>query len=427
MKAVLLAAVLSYAAEPQSVKPPRKIPEPVHKVAVEAQEKKDETPTILKLIIAPLKRGMLVRLPIIDTDPNRGVTYGVMPIWVLQERESDRIRFIHAPSLTYNKTFLWIPTYRFYYYPTTESSLLLRGSGSQQEERELMGHYLDGDFLGRDIDLELKTQFNVDGAKRFYGFGPDSPKAGETNYAEDYIQVKAGGAVPVSSGSHWKAHASMNVLAFKLHPGRTPNLPAFETLYPGLKPQHRQQSNELTAGILYDSRDHAVTTTRGEYLTVYAGKAVRDFLSAYDYSRYGIDARVFRQWTPRMGSAAQFAYEQLHNNAPFWLQPSLGGKYSLRAYGEGRYVERGVMTLNVEQRFTIWSKSLAGVTTDFELAPFAGLGTAFAAPKRLSRGYIRPVVGGAVRAVARPQVVGSIDVGVGEEGAKIFVDINYSF
>lgn len=407
--------------------PPRKLPADVQLAAEEAAKKKSQTPTILKLIIGPLKRGMVVRLPVIDTDPNRGVTYGVMPIWVLQEKDSDRIKNIHAPSLTYNKTFLWIPTYRFYHYPTNKSWILLRGSASQQKERELMGHYNDNDFLGRDIDFETKVQFNVDGAKRFYGFGPDSPKHAEANYFEDYIQVMGRGAVPVTSGSHWKGHLAMSTLAFKLHEGRTPNLTPFDVEHPGIRPQHRQQSNEITGGILYDSRDHAITTQRGEYLSFYASKSVKDFLSAYDYSRYGVDGRVFHPWANGQITAAQLAYEQLSNTAPFWLMPSLGGKYNFRAYGEGRYVANGVAVINVEQRIKFWEAKLAGVTTAFEVAPFVGVGTAFSTPGRMAKRYARPVVGGAVRAAARPQVVGSIDVGYGEEGAKVFVDINYSF
>jgi hypothetical protein len=421
----LLLASFSPAAEP--VMPPRKLPTDVQEAAEEAAKPKSETPTILKLIIGPLKRGMVVRLPVIDTDPNRGTTYGVMPIWVLQEKNSDRIEYIHAPSLTYNKTFLWIPTYRFYYYPTNKSWLLLRGSASQQKERELMGHYNNNDFLGRNIDFETKLQFNVDGAKRFYGFGPDSPKRAETNYFEDYIQVFGRGAIPVVEGSHWKGHLGMNVLAFKLHPGRTPNLTPIDVEHPGVRPLHRQQSNEMTAGILYDSRDHAITTERGEYFSLYAGKAVRDFLSAYDYSRYGGDGRIFHPWKKGHVTAAQVAYEQLNNTAPFWLMPSLGGKYSLRAYGEGRYVARGVAVVNVEHRITFWEAKLAGVTTSFEVAPFTGVGSAFHSPRDAQSKHLRPVVGGAIRAVARPQVVGSIDVGYGQEGAKIFVDINYSF
>ena len=33
----------------------------------------------------------------------------------------------------------------------------------------------------------------------------------------------------------------------------------------------------------------------------------------------------------------------------------------------------------------------------------------------------------ALRAVAKPQVVGSIDFGIGREGLAAFMDINYSF
>ena len=75
----------------------------------------------------------------------------------------------------------------------------------------------------------------------------------------------------------------------------------------------------------------------------------------------------------------------------------------------------------------LWSLKLSGVTTDIEVAPFVGVGTVFDHPGRGSTRDFRPVFGGAVRAVARPQVVGSIDMGVGQEGVAIFVDINYSF
>ena len=84
-------------------------------------------------------------------------------------------------------------------------------------------------------------------------------------------------------------------------------------------------------------------------------------------------------------------------------------------------------TVNVEQRFKVFESKMGGVTTEFQLAPFVGAGTVFDNPGRAAARYVRPVVGGAVRAVAKPQVVGSIDVGVGREGVAVFMDINYSF
>jgi hypothetical protein len=83
--------------------------------------------------------------------------------------------------------------------------------------------------------------------------------------------------------------------------------------------------------------------------------------------------------------------------------------------------------LNAEERFRLYQAKMAGVTTDFELAPFIGAGAVFAAPEQVSMRTMRPVVGAAIRAVAKPQVVGSIDIGVGREGVAIFMDINYSF
>ncbi len=85
------------------------------------------------------------------------------------------------------------------------------------------------------------------------------------------------------------------------------------------------------------------------------------------------------------------------------------------------------MTASLEERVTIHKIPLAGVTTEFEVAPYFELGTVAGAPRRFAGRYARPVLGTAFRAIARPQVVGSIDVGVGREGPNVFMDINYSF
>ena len=171
-----------------------------------------------------------------------------------------------------------------------------------------------------------------------------------------------------------------------------------------------------------------MTTSRGFFFQTYAEYAVRGFLSSYDYSRYGLDGRYFRPWEGKdTATAARLKYEQLRGDAPFFLKPSLGGKYNLRAYGAGRYVDRGMAVASVEQRFIVHREKMAGVTAELEIAPFVELGSVFDLPKRASRRYARPAYGAAVRAVARPQVVGSVDIGVGQEGVSVFMDINYSF
>lgn len=432
LAAVLLAALLAAAAPaaaqqepgPDEIVPERKFPEQVQQAP-----KQEETPWILRWMIRPLRRGMWIRLPIMDTDPNRGITGGFMPIWVIQGATDDRIREIHAPSLTYNRNFKFVPTYRYYFYPQEDAALVARASAAKYE-KEVMGQYEDHGILGTEYDVMVRVQFNTDAGQRFFGLGPDSSKDAEANYKEDYWQYRWAVGSPLFEGSKWRARLSQHYQAGRILDGPLPNLPRFRTTHPAHLAERAQQATETRATLDYDTRDHATTTTRGALFQVFAEASARGFLSSYDYERYGGDARWFQPWAWDEGKvfAAQVRFEQLQGaSPPFWLMPRLGGKYNLRAYGEGRYVDRGMATANIEQRIRVFEEKMAGVTTEFQLAPFAGVGTVFDSPERASKRYARPVFGIATRAVAKPQVVGSIDFGVGQEGLSVFMDINYSF
>jgi len=372
---------------------------------------------------------MALYLPSIDTDPNRGVTYGVMPIWVLSREGGGGIEKIHAPSLTYNDVFGWTPTYRYYYFPNPESSLVARGSYSRYEH-EGFGSYQDQRFLDRDVDVNFMAQLNADASQRFFGIGPNSPKNGQTNYTARYVTYALSGGTSIVEGSHWRLHAVNRFLSEKVGDGPIPGLPAFTAVYPG-QDIGRKAANTLRAVVDYDDRDGQVTPQRGAFLQLYAGHVVGALGSDFDFASYGADARYLYPWRGRdtdRVTAVQAQYHQvLGGGVPFWLLPSLGGKYSLRAYGEGRYVDRGMTAWNVEERFTFYKKRMSGVVAQFQAAPFAGVGAVFDNPGAAQAKYLRPVVGGAVRAVAPPQVVGSVDFGVGQEGVAIFLDINYSF
>jgi hypothetical protein len=438
---LLLAGALFAQETPPSQPQPLATPSTQPEKAASGVEIKDDTPWILRWMIRPLKKkkGMLVRLPIMDTDPNRGTTIGVMPIWIIQEGEgnNERITHIHAPSITYNKTFKAIPTYRYYWYPTDTSALLARAATSTQEERELMISFDDEKFLGNEMVFSGKAQFNVDGAQRFFGYGPSSPKRNEANYVSNYhyFNVSAGVPVPFVDEPRFKIFASHQYTAQRLLNGRTPNLMNITERFPQFVAHHRHQVTEIGTWLAFDSRDHSVTTGQGTYARLYSFHSVRDFMSEYDYNRFGLDVRHFWPFEEDHVLAGQLKFEQMtgglqapsNDIAPFWLHPKLGGKSSLRAYGEGRYVDRGMFSLNFEHRISLYKIPLAGVTTVFEVAPFIGMGTVFDAPGKAQAKWVRPVFGGAIRAVAKPQVVGSLDFGYGQEGLATFIDINYSF
>jgi hypothetical protein len=273
---LLLSPVFSRAQEQpgeNEIVPKRKFPE-----SVAQAPKKDETPLILRWMIKPLRRGMWIRLPIMDTDPNRGITFGVMPIWVLQGEKDDRIEQIHAPSLTANKNFKLVPTYRYYWYPQNDAALIARASAGKYEN-EVLGQYEDGSFMGSDLDVFMRVQNNVDAGQRFFGFGPDSPKSGEANYKEMFFQARGAVGKPLRPDSKWRARVGTHFQASKITNGPIPNLPTFESTYPGQFSAGRQQTTEWRVNVDYDSRDHGVTTSKGAFLQMFEESSVRGVAS----------------------------------------------------------------------------------------------------------------------------------------------------
>jgi outer membrane protein assembly factor BamA len=277
--------------------------------------------------------------------------------------------------------------------------------------------------------VKARIQYNVDASARFYGFGPASLQSAQSNYRADFVQYTATLGAPLAKDSLWRAHLTDRLLSERIANGPIPGITSFDTLYGTLAPVHYQQTDEVRLTVDYDSRNHQVTTYDGDLLQLYAEKATRGLASEYSYGRFGLDARAFHPSYPkgRLVSCAQLSFEQVLGSAPFWLEPSLGGKYSLRSYGDGRFADRGMAAFNIEERYTFYQEKLADVQTEFEISPFAGAGTVFESPTAAQFKYLHPVFGAAVRAVARPQVVGSVDVAFGQEGLKVFTDINYSF
>lgn len=421
---LLAARASAEGSDPPEVMPPRQMPPGV---AQPAQQ--NDTPPYLRWLIEPTKTGMLVRLPIVDTDPNRGTTFGIMPILVIQDTTTAKITQIHAPSLTYNVDFSWIPTYRYYYYPQDDASLAVRASWSKFE-REAFAEYQDRSAFDTPYDVFLRAWYNVDASQRFYGIGPESRKSSQVNYKQEYWQYKWALGAPLVEGSSWHVRAGQRYESSRILNGPLSGLPQISDAFPAEYSNPYQQTNETRLTLDYDTRDAIATTTRGAFFQTYAEASVRGYLSQYDYERYGMDARWFHPAASDPGKvfAIQALFEQVIGpRPPFWLLPSLGGKYTLRAYGDGRFIDRGAAVVNAEERITFYEAKVAGATTEFQFAPFAGCGTVFDSPKAAQMSDVRTVVGAAVRAVVRPQVVGSIDVGYGNEGAAVFMDINYSF
>jgi len=315
----------------EEIVPNRDTPSGVRKAAEESANQEDQTPAALRWMLKPINRGMFVRLPVIDTDPNRGITYGIMPIVVLQGKHDDRIEQIHAPSLNYNKDFGLSPTYRYYYYPAENAAFVGRVSRAKYEH-EVMTEYEDHSLFGSRFDVYGRFQKNRDAGQRFYGLGPDSQKSADANYIQDYWQYNWGVGLPFSEGSPYRVHLSQRYIASRILNGPLKGLPVFDSVFPEQFAEKSQQTNETRVNLDYDTRDHAVTTSRGAYSNVFAESSVRGFRSEYDYERYGAESRWFEPVPghPTHVIALQGRYEQIIGPTPKSTEPTTWGRATAR-------------------------------------------------------------------------------------------------
>lgn len=89
--------------------------------------------------------------------------------------------------------------------------------------------------------------------------------------------------------------------------------------------------------------------------------------------------------------------------------------------------DRDSFSASAELRRTVASFNAISTHVDLELAPFVDLGRVFSRPSTFPLGVIHHVFGLGFRGVARPFVVGYVDIGYGSEGIAAFTGLNYPF
>ncbi|MDE2290716.1 MAG: BamA/TamA family outer membrane protein, partial [Elusimicrobia bacterium] len=368
-------------------------------------------------------------VPILDVDPDRGVTVGASSTWFLVS--SGTTRSIHAPAATYNTVVGPAASYDYYLFPTTRSQLEAYANVSRRSDREELleasGSPGPDDALGWTVHLQDLR----DGARRFYGVGPRSTEDAATDYTLDSLNESLGLSLRPPDHRAWVLSLSEHVEGVRILPGPA-SLPDVDTLHPGSAGSPDRHTDAAARLALdYDTRDSTLSPRKGMDAQAYVDAARRRWLSDYSYLRYGGELRLFVPLTEGRAPGALLAFqgraEALDADLPFWLMPSLGGKHSLRAYGAGRYVDDFMASTQAELRLRAGRAVIAGAVVSFWVDPFVGAGVVAPDGWHVVWETVRPSYGLSLRAVSRPQVVVSADLGLGQEGPKVFIDMTESF
>ena len=115
------------------------------------------------------------------------------------------------------------------------------------------------------------------------------------------------------------------------------------------------------------------------------------------------------------------------DQVPFFEQSSLGGQNNLRGYGVDRFIDKNLVALSIEERIHMMRTKIAGVTADFEIAPFLDTGQVFNDYKDVTFKNYRMTPGIGFRGIVRPNVVGRVDYGYSREGGAVFAGLDFPY
>ena len=193
----------------------------------------------------------------------------------------------------------------------------------------------------------------------FFGLGPESRRSTRTNYAFRETSIDASGGV---SPTAWLSVAgAVEYMTPQLARGRDRRFPSIERLFsdstaPGLQLQPDFMRVGARATVDYTDRPLG-PRSGGRYIVSYDTYSDRDF-DRYSFGRWNVD---MQQYVPIVRDARTIAL-RAHvasltpnegHEVPFYLQPTLGGAYSLRGLRPYRLRDRNLLLLQAEYRWEV--------------------------------------------------------------------------
>jgi Omp85 superfamily domain len=380
------------------------------------------------------KQSPFIPVPEIAVDPDAGTTLGVIPT-ILVTDQNDEIRKIIAPDIIYNPYFGWGVHGRIYSYDSADEQWSIVSGIRERVEREFDGEYQIGRTRQSNWSFNGSAIYDVDGTPRFYGIGNESPAINETDYTAQQYLVQ--GQLGYNITHALQIQYTVRFEDVDVLPGTLASIASIQTRFARNLGEgtNKQMLNRIS--IVADTRDDLTIPSKGAELVAYGGMASRNgILNDSLYLETGFDGRAFFPILDKTVLATHLSIRYLPtaNNVPFWALSSIGGADAviggtqpLRGFGDGRFYDRDSFSGSVEFRRNVVTFHAVATTVEIELAPFIDVGRVFDRTSTLPFEQLHKVYGLGFRGLARPFVVGYVDIGYGSEGAAVFTGIGYPF
>ncbi|MBI4211352.1 MAG: hypothetical protein HY540_01820 [Deltaproteobacteria bacterium] len=364
-------------------------------------------------------------IPIVKTSPAEGTTFGIMPVVTASGKEGE-LKTIIAPAGTYNDTTKYGGFVAFYLYPQPDTVFMFFGELAKRYAREATVRFDRFPKEGNAFIYQGGFSYRRYPFERFFGFGPETQPANETNFVSDRIVADITAGYRLISAftirqtlkfDRWdlRSHAKEDVAdTLQTFAGNSEVVPA-KALIERLE-------------LAYDTHQNPLTGHGNLVSLTFVGASAA---LGSDHSFYGYDFRT--KWTrglmnDRFVTVISGIFDQRFGNTiPFYFQSMLGGPETLRAFIERRFSGRHRMSIDLEERIELGNWIIANTATAISLDPFFSVGQVFNDFSEIKYRRLQPVAGFGIRGKAKPSVLGRLDFGFGREGMQIYATLDYPF
>ena len=385
---------------------------------------------VASVISLPEHAGAGVQLfpvPSVSSSKNDGNDVGLIVPTLITDPDGE-LKYIVAPMVVRNSIVGTRGAINLFRYEPGGKQIQFIGSLTERIERKVVFSYTDPAFSQGRYSLNFGASFFKNATSRFFGLGQATSESEQTNYTAREGRVNwrfgayANEVTQISVGQRFRD--------VRLQKGAT-DLPFTVDRFPtvdGVQGESIILGHQVT--FYYDTRNNLVSPTDGMAVTAYA--EVNQNIRNSDhpvYSRYEIEVKkLFPSESKRAILVVRADLQAtIGSQVPFFEQSSLGGQNNLRGFGGDRFIDKHLISLSVEERIHLARTKVAGVSADFEIAPFLDTGQVFNDYRDVSFKSYRMTPGIGFRGIVRPNVVGRVDYGYSREGGAIFAGLDFPY
>lgn len=369
-------------------------------------------------------------VPVFQTRPDEGQTYGLMPVLLFSDKETQAISSILAAIGQWNEVVGGSGALVFYHFfepvKNPDQQLQVYMQWGQHFYREISARYFDPNFLGH-FYLDGNFSWIQTPFRRFYGYGAASAEGAQSNFVSNNITGS------VAFGYYFLKDLRLNltesVVSTEVKTRAITDVADTLTAFAGVAGVESDTNLLHRLSLTYDSRPSGLNSHKGTLAEIAYFMSEKALGSDHSFRGYSIEAvQLFSYLNDRMTTAARFFMQDMYGSGiPFFMQSSLGGDKELRSFIPNRFTDTGKILFSLEQRMRVIRKTLFGIPAEFWVDPFLEVGRVFHHINHLGGDDYQTVGGLGLRFIVPPNVTARIDIAIGSEGYNVYTMLGYPF